>query len=98
MGNIWEMSEKYMDSYQFFDVPHAQAHRLTNLPICQKIGILQGDPKVLDTFVFVIYSKSLGAQKKLYCQIKAEILKFMWLCEKSQFVPKMLSRHQNEKI
>jgi hypothetical protein len=25
---------------------------------------IQGDPKVLDTFVFVIYSKSLGAQKK----------------------------------
>jgi hypothetical protein len=44
---------------------------------------IQGDPKVLDTFVFVIYSKSLGAQKKLYCQIKAEILKFMWICEKS---------------
>jgi hypothetical protein len=27
-------------------------------------GVLQGDPKVLDTFVFVLYSKSLGAQKK----------------------------------
>jgi hypothetical protein len=38
----------------------------------------QGVPKVLQAFVFEISSKSLGAQKKHYCQIKAEILKFMW--------------------
>jgi hypothetical protein len=39
---------------------------------------------VLEAFVFEISSKSLGAQKKYYCQIKAEILKFMWVCGKSQ--------------
>jgi hypothetical protein len=48
-------------------------------------GVLQGVFKVLEPFVFAICSKSLGAQKKYYCQIKAEILKFMWVCGKSQF-------------
>jgi hypothetical protein len=38
---------------------------------------LQGYSKVLDTFVLPIYSMSYGALKKYYCQIKAEILKFM---------------------
>jgi hypothetical protein len=47
--------------------------------------LLQGVPKVLKAFVFEISSKSLGAQKKHYCQIKAEILKFMWVWGKSQF-------------
>jgi hypothetical protein len=42
---------------------------------CGDILDLQGDPKVLETFVFVIFSKSLGAQNRYYCQIKAEILK-----------------------
>jgi hypothetical protein len=32
---------------------------------------------VLDTYVFVISLKSWRAEKKYYCQIKAEILKFM---------------------
>jgi hypothetical protein len=48
-------------------------------------SVLQGVSKVLEPFVFAICSKSLGAQKKQYCQIKAEILKFMWVCGKSQF-------------
>jgi hypothetical protein len=47
--------------------------------------IKKGAPKVLEAFVFEISSKSLGAQKKYYCQIKAEILKVMWVCGKSQF-------------
>jgi hypothetical protein len=47
--------------------------------------IIQGVPKVLEAFVFKISSKSLGAQKKNYRQIKAEILKFMWVCGKSKF-------------
>jgi hypothetical protein len=38
---------------------------------------IQGDSKFLDTFVLPIYSTSYGAQKTYYCQIKAEILKFM---------------------
>jgi hypothetical protein len=42
-----------------------------------RVSIIQGDSKVLDTFVLPIYSMSSGAQKKYYCQIKAEILKFM---------------------
>jgi hypothetical protein len=29
------------------------------------------------------------AQKKNYCQIKAEILTFMWVCGKSQFGQKV---------
>jgi hypothetical protein len=52
------------------------------------ILVLQGVPKVLEAFVFEISSKSLGAQKKHYFQIKAEILKFMWVCGKSQFEKK----------
>jgi hypothetical protein len=47
--------------------------------------ISTGCSKVLEPFVFAICSKSLGAEKKNYCQIKAEILKFMWVCGKSQF-------------
>jgi hypothetical protein len=46
---------------------------------------IQGVSKVLEPFVFAICSKPLGAQTKYYCQIKAEILKFMWVCGKSQF-------------
>jgi hypothetical protein len=38
---------------------------------------IQGDSNVLDTFVLPIYFMSYGAQKIYYCQIKAEILKFM---------------------
>jgi hypothetical protein len=43
---------------------------------------IQGDSKVLGTFVLPIYLISEGAQKKCYCQIKADILKFMWVGEK----------------
>jgi hypothetical protein len=55
-------------------------------------------PKVLEAFVFEISSKSLGAQKKHYFQIKAEILKFMWVCGKSQFEKEITLWHPNEKI
>jgi hypothetical protein len=59
---------------------------------------LQGVPKVLEAFVFKISSKSLGAQKKYYCQIKAEILEFMWVCGKSRFKDIITLWHPNEKI
>jgi hypothetical protein len=51
---------------------------------------IQGVTKVLEAFVFAIFSWSLGAQKKYSCQIKAEILKFMWIVEKSEFGQKLL--------
>jgi hypothetical protein len=41
--------------------------------------------KDLEQFDFAIYSKYFGAQKKKCCQIKAEILKFMWVDGKSLF-------------
>jgi hypothetical protein len=50
--------------------------------------VIQGESKVLEPFVFAICSKSLGAHKKYYCQIKAEILKLIWVCGKSQFEKK----------
>jgi hypothetical protein len=59
---------------------------------------LQGVPKVLEAFVFEVFSKSLGAQKKHCSQIKAEILKFMWVCGKSQFEYIFTLWYPNEKI
>jgi hypothetical protein len=57
------------------------------------------DPKVLDTFIFVISSKCMGEQKKYYCQIKAEILKFMWVFSKRLFWQKKITtEHQNVKL
>jgi hypothetical protein len=48
--------------------------------ICSYLDI-QGDSKV-HTFVLPLDSMSYGAQKKYYCQIRAEILKFMWAGKK----------------
>jgi hypothetical protein len=42
-----------------------------------KEEIVQGGSKVLRTFVFLLSSMSLEAQKKYYRQIKAEIMKFI---------------------
>jgi hypothetical protein len=52
--------------------------------------------KVLRTFVLPISCKFFGGQKKTYCQIEAEILKFIWVSEKGQFRPK--KRHCNINI
>jgi hypothetical protein len=54
------------------------------------IFVLQGVHKVLEPFVFAISSESMVARKKSYCQIKAEILKFMDICGKSFFFFKKL--------
>jgi hypothetical protein len=52
-----------------------------------------------DTFVLSISSMSLSAQQKQFCcQIKAEILKFMWVCGKCRFGQKIPLWLQNEKI
>jgi hypothetical protein len=59
---------------------------------------IQRVSKVLEPFVFVISSQSLRAQKKYYYQIKAEILKFMGICGKSQFGQKITFWHQDEEI
>jgi hypothetical protein len=48
---------------------------------CLRYHTGQGVHKVLEQFVFRV----LGSTKKLYCQIKAVILKFMGICGKSQF-------------
>jgi hypothetical protein len=50
---------------------------------------VQGGSKVLCTFVLPISSMSLGAQNNFNCQIKAEILKFMWVREKNIFGQKL---------
>jgi hypothetical protein len=52
---------------------------------------IQGFHKVLRSFVFFI---SLGAQKKHYCQIKAEIVKFMLVRKKCGLDGKIALRHQ----
>jgi hypothetical protein len=53
--------------------------------------------KKSDTFVFLISLKSMEAQKQNYCQIQAEMLKFMWACGKSQFTQKITSLEQTYK-
>jgi hypothetical protein len=55
-------------------------------------------PKVLQAFVYKISCKSSGAQKKHYCQIKAVILKFMWVRVKSPFELIITLWLPNEKI
>jgi hypothetical protein len=62
------------------------------------LKIIQGVHKVLKPFVFGISSWSLRAQTKFDYQIKAKILKFMLVCGKSQFGPKIMLWHQNKEI
>jgi hypothetical protein len=51
-------------------------------PLNLRTRNIQGDVKVLDKFVFGIYSKSLGAQHFFTARLKQ---RFMWICEKNQF-------------
>jgi hypothetical protein len=58
--------------------------QLQNIVFCLCPVSIQGVSKVSEPFVFTICLKSLGARKKHHCQTKAEILKFMWVCGKSE--------------
>jgi hypothetical protein len=68
----------YAIEFKILEYTNAKMNRVFRIvhPDYKMCPLIQGDSKVLRTFVFLISPLSLKAEKKCYCQIKAEILMF----------------------